>query len=587
VQHIILVLNTDDAVSHFAGRGLNMALTLQAALGPHQAGRCVEGGLRVSVPPLGSSPPRLVASYVYGEVGGLFLGAGLQAGMVAPRDWENAAYYEAQGVLSADILRGKVGLAQPTPEVQELHRMLARAENAHAHWDSLSPPGIMEPGEAGGSSPKRLGPDAEAGEFQLFVPGRLCLFGEHSDWAGGLRGPGRPHVPPGATLVVGLSGEGLFARARRRKGLLSLRSVLDHGEVVGPIEIRMEPDALAAVASAGGFWSYAAGVALRVLQLGYAVDGLEIDNYKTTLPVGKGLSSSAALCVLVSRAFSRAYGLGLSVRGEMELAYQGERATPSACGRMDQACAYGPRPVLLRHDGDTLDVEELPIGAPFHWVIADLNSEKCTTTILKALQAAFEQPPETAPEAHRAVQELLGATNLDITSRAVDCLARGDVQTLGLLMVEAQAEFDAAGAAVCPEQLTAPALHAVLAHEGLRACTYGGKGVGSQGDGTVQFLCMGEGGQEQAFAILTGELGLFALKHSVAASPQPTSMAAAGSLASLAAAVGTPQFVLGAPGAWLAAQREEARAQLVAAKARLKHCIDGGADEEGSADPPP
>lgn len=36
----------------------------------------------------------------------------------------------------------------------------------------------------------------------------------------------------------------------------------------------------------------------------------------------------------VARCFNRAYGLQLSTRGEMECAYQGERLTPSLCGRM-------------------------------------------------------------------------------------------------------------------------------------------------------------------------------------------------------------------------------------------------------------
>lgn len=40
------------------------------------------------------------------------------------------------------------------------------------------------------------------------------------------------------------------------------------------------------------------------------------------------------LDVEVARGFNRAYGLQLSVRGEMECAYQGERLTPSLCGRM-------------------------------------------------------------------------------------------------------------------------------------------------------------------------------------------------------------------------------------------------------------
>ena len=35
----------------------------------------------------------------------------------------------------------------------------------------------------------------------------------------------------------------------------------------------------------------------------------------------------------------------------MEVAYVGERLTPSQCGRMDQAVAFGSRPVLMTYDG--------------------------------------------------------------------------------------------------------------------------------------------------------------------------------------------------------------------------------------------
>lgn len=41
--------------------------------------------------------------------------------------------------------------------------------------------------------------------------------------------------------------------------------------------------------------------------------GVTIDNHLTTLPLKKGLSSSAAVCVLVVRALCLAYGLELSV----------------------------------------------------------------------------------------------------------------------------------------------------------------------------------------------------------------------------------------------------------------------------------
>ena len=109
----------------------------------------------------------------------------------------------------------------------------------------------------------------------------------------------------------------------------------------------MDVAALKAVATAGGFFSYAAGVACKILT-DYKVSGLEVDNYSCTLPVAKGLSSSAAVCVLVARAFNRAFELKGTTRFEMEYAYGGENLTPSRCGRMDQACAFGQRPVMMR-----------------------------------------------------------------------------------------------------------------------------------------------------------------------------------------------------------------------------------------------
>lgn len=96
---------------------------------------------------------------------------------------------------------------------------------------------------------------------------------------------------------------------------------------------------LQAAASAGGFWSYIAGVTYHVLlshpKISSSGIGISVDNYRTTLPLGKGLSSSAAVCVLTARALSLVFGLGLTLRDEMEYAYLGEIETPSACGRMD------------------------------------------------------------------------------------------------------------------------------------------------------------------------------------------------------------------------------------------------------------
>lgn len=53
-------------------------------------------------------------------------------------------------------------------------------------------------------------------------------------------------------------------------------------------------------AQKGDFFSYAAGTAYQMLRrYGGRVHGLMIHNYRSTLPMAKGLSSSAAICVLV------------------------------------------------------------------------------------------------------------------------------------------------------------------------------------------------------------------------------------------------------------------------------------------------
>jgi hypothetical protein len=57
--------------------------------------------------------------------------------------------------------------------------------------------------------------------------------------------------------------------------------------------------------------------------------GIEIRNYRTTLPMKKGLSSSAAVCALVVQSFSDFFQLNLPLHQVMELAYLGEMNTPS------------------------------------------------------------------------------------------------------------------------------------------------------------------------------------------------------------------------------------------------------------------
>lgn len=85
-------------------------------------------------------------------------------------------------------------------------------------------------------------------------------------------------------------------------------------------------------------------------------------------------------------------------------------------------------------------------------------------------------------------QKALGEDNQRIINMAIEYMAKGDAEALGKLMIGAQTLFDTAVAPMCPEELTSPKLHEVLRDPIIQPFIYGGKGVGSQGDGSIQFL---------------------------------------------------------------------------------------------------
>lgn len=317
--------------------------------------------------------------------------------------------------------------------------------------------------------------------IDLFVPGRLCLLGEHSDWAG-MQRIINANLIPGYAIVSGLQ-EGIYATAQKADRFIVESSLpLYHG--MG-LDCEMDTQKLLMVAQEGGFFSYVAGVASYIND-NYRVGGVKITITKMDLPIKSGLSSSAAICVLVARAFNQLYRLKMNTNGEMQAAFRGEQRTPSRCGRLDQACAYGVRPVLMEFDGFEIYSRPLHIGTTYYWVVADLKGKKDTVKILADLNKCY---PFAETETDATVQEALGCDNREIINQAVKYMEQGDAESLGRLMTQAQQNFDRKVAPACQEELRAPILHSVLEDENIKPWIYGAKGVGSQGDGTVQFLC--------------------------------------------------------------------------------------------------
>ena len=326
--------------------------------------------------------------------------------------------------------------------------------------------------------------------MKLFVPGRLCLFGEHTDWAGHYRTM-NADIKPGAAIVTGIE-QGIYAEVEKSSTFEMYSSAPEINDVWQDFSCRMDEAELKHIAKSGSFFCYCAGVASYMLEW-YKVGGVRIRITSMTLPMKSGLSSSAAICVLVARAFNVLYNLNLNTLGEMNIAYVGELRTSSRCGRLDQACAFGVKPNLMTFDGDEIEVRSLNVKKHLYWVFADLCAEKNTIKILSDLNKAYPFPNT---DAERAEHEALGEQNLDIIERAIKFMAEGNAEALGKLMTEAEALFDAKVAPMS-SALWAPKLHAVLQDPTVQSLSWGGKGVGSHGDGSVQFLARSEETQKQ------------------------------------------------------------------------------------------
>lgn len=339
-------------------------------------------------------------------------------------------------------------------------------------------------------------------EINLFVPGRLCVFGEHSDWASKYRKL-NDKIEKGYAIVTGIE-EGISAVCSSCDDL-----VIDFlNDDSKHFSCEMNLNKLKVIAKEGKYWSYVAGVAAYIKER-YNVSGLHITIKEITLPEKKGLSSSAAICVLVTRAFNQIYDLHINTIGEMDIAYFGEIMTPSKCGKLDQACAFGKTPVLMEFDGDEINTKNISLGSDFYFVFADLMASKDTIKILNDLNDSFPFPKNKTDE---NVIEGLGINNKDNVFLAVKYLEDGNNLELGKLMTKAQEDFDKLIAPKCKEELSSPILHSTLKDKNIKKLSYGGKGVGSQGDGTIQFLAKGEKEQQKLVEYLENQLHMNAYK---------------------------------------------------------------------------
>lgn len=327
--------------------------------------------------------------------------------------------------------------------------------------------------------------------MEIFVPGRLCLFGEHSDWAS-LYKEQNPDISSGNALVL-LLDLGIFARAELNSAI-EIMSTVHEGSLEKRYLMKCEADLteLQTYVDGNHFFAYAASIC-QYMMIHHQTGGILLDNYKTTLPIKKGLASSASFSVLLVKAFNWLYQLGLDADAEREIAFLCENNSHSRCGRMDHACAYQKSIMHLTFHHDMTVYKSVHAKKDIHIVIVDLNGMKNTKKILDDLNDHFPFPKN---KKERSLHRFLGIDNEKTVKKAVSFLEKGKTRKLGKLMLRMQREFDEK--VMCfSEELNSPILHSLLKDKNVFPFIYGGKGVGSHGDGCAQFIARDKKRQEQ------------------------------------------------------------------------------------------
>jgi galactokinase len=193
--------------------------------------------------------------------------------------------------------------------------------------------------------------DAKKIVWRGYAPGRAEFLGNHTDYNDGL------------VLGIGLDVGTTVEATERDDAMLSLRADDLAATARAPL------DNLQPVASES--WAnYVFGVAAGFLARGAAPRGLDA-SIRSTVPMGAGLSSSAALECATARVLQQMWGTNFD---DLELARIGQEAEHKfagvRCGLLDQVTSlFAARDHAVFIDCRSLEVQRVPVPSEARFVI--------------------------------------------------------------------------------------------------------------------------------------------------------------------------------------------------------------------------
>ncbi|MCE7567465.1 galactokinase [Aliivibrio fischeri] len=272
------------------------------------------------------------------------------------------------------------------------------------------------------------------------APGRVNLIGEHTDYNDGF------------VLPCAINYQTVVAAAKRDDNIVRVVSV-DYGNETDEFDITQE-----ITFQENKMWSnYIRGVVKCLIGRGYEFKGADI-SVSGNVPQGAGLSSSAALEVVIGQTFKELYNLNIS---QAEIALNGQQAENEFvgcnCGIMDQmisAEGNENHAMLL----DCRSLETTAVSMPEDMSVVIINSNKKRGLVDSEYNTRREQCEEAArifgvkalrdvtieefnAKAHE-LDEMVAKrarhviTENDRTEEAAKVLASGDMKRMAVLMAE-------------------------------------------------------------------------------------------------------------------------------------------------------